>query len=95
MTNQPYNLDDATEFFEFTLKGNKYKMRYPTTEEVEKAQKDQGKDQDPQKIQEWMFSFIEPVDDAPDFKGELKKSSVKVLTRFNQMIEAEFMDGQK
>lgn len=93
MTNTVHNLDDATEHFEFTLGGHTYKMRYPTTEEVEKAQKEKKSDVE---ISEWMYSYIESVSDgAPEFKDAIRKSSVKVLSKFNQMIEVEFLDNKK
>lgn len=92
----PYKLDAEAEFFTFTLGGHEYKMRYPTTEEVEAAQKDYNPEKDVSKISKWMYSFIDPVSkDAPDFKDAINKSSIKVLSRFNQMIETEFMGGNK
>ena len=105
MTQDLHNLDDdVTEHFEFVLKGKRYKMRYPTTEETEQSRdkiktlkKKYEKDVDKsiQAVedfyQEWMYSFISKVDeDAPDIKTALLKSNVKLVKNFSSMIESEF-----
>jgi hypothetical protein len=88
MTN--YNLDeDATEFFPFTLGGKEYKMRYPTTEEVEKSRSIKTDE----KRVEWLYSFIEPVTEgAPPVRDVLKAKNIKVLQKFNKMILTEFSE---
>ena len=87
MTNPIHNLDeDAAEYFEFILGGHTYKMRYPTTEDVEAADKlstDEEK-------KAWMYSFIAPVGEAPSIDEALKKSNIKVVRNFNTMISTEF-----
>lgn len=85
----PINLDTETdqEFFEFIVDGKNYRMRYPTTEEVEHSQKLE----DDEKKSEWLYSFIEPVEkDTPAIRDVLKKKNIKFLKRFNEMIITEF-----
>lgn len=82
-----YNLDDVNDSFEFTLSGNRYKMRYPTTEEVELGDKLKT---DAEKLQ-WLYDFISPVElSSPPITEVLKRVNVKVLARFNEMIKTEF-----
>jgi hypothetical protein len=83
-----YNLDaDPQESFEFVLGGNTYKMRYPTTEEVQTAQSLK----DATKQLEWVYGFITPENpEAQPIEDALKTVNVKVLQKFNAMIKAEF-----
>lgn len=87
-----YNLDEnQPEYFDFTLGGHQYRMRYPTTAEAfaGKAVKDG------EEGLKWMCSFISKVDEAaPDIEEQLKKTSVKVMATFNAMIKKEFGDEQ-
>lgn len=84
-----YNLDEgADNSFSFSVGGNVYTMRYPTTEEIEAAQKLQDQ---PEKQLEWIYGFISPQEDgAPDIKATIGKSNIKVLKNFNTMIKTEF-----
>lgn len=85
--NPTYNLDeDAAEHFEFILQGNKYRMRYPTTEEIEQADK---LETDEQK-NDVVYEYISPVDNAPPVREVLKKVNIKVVKKFNQMVRTEF-----
>lgn len=85
----PINLDTETdqEFFEFIVDGNNYRMRYPTTEEVEGAQKLK----DDENKADWLYSFIQPVNkESQPIKEVLKKKNIKFLKRFNEMVTTEF-----
>lgn len=85
---QPYDLDKAggPEYFEFLLGGKRYKMVYPTTEELEPMQK-----MDDAERQEKMYSYISPVDqDAPEFKVALGKARIPVVREFAKMLKKEF-----
>jgi hypothetical protein len=85
-----YDLDqDGVESFRFKLGGNEYDMRYPTTEEIQSAQK--MKDEDAKT--KWVYTFITPVVEAsPPIEEALKKVNVKVLQKFNHMIKTEFTE---
>lgn len=89
MTNT-HNLDEnASEFFEFILGGNNYRMRYPNAEEAEEAQKLENEE----KRTEWLYNFIEPVSkEAPPIREALKKINVKKMVKFNQMVISEFSE---
>lgn len=83
-----YDLDDGNvESFRFKLGGNEYDMRYPTTEEVQEAQKIKS---DEEKAK-WIYTFITPVvETSPSVEDALQKVNVNVLKKFNAMIKAEF-----
>lgn len=90
-----YNLNDnVEESFEFVLSGFTYKMRYPTVEETEAVQavlKEAEKTEDTQQIQDQMYKFISSDDPKALPIGEnLKKQSIKVIQKFNEMIKTEF-----
>jgi hypothetical protein len=88
-----YNLDEqVAESFEFTLGGQVYSMKYPTTEEVEEARKlKEGSDEQ----EAWLYSFITPKDPtALPIREAMAKMNVKILGRFKKMIQAEFADEQ-
>lgn len=85
--NQIHNLDeDSAEYFEFILKGNSYRMRYPTTEEIEVASKLKT-DEEKNKA---VFDYITPVNDAPPIQDVLKQSNIKIYRKFNDMVKTEF-----
>lgn len=84
-----YNLDQQTEkeSFEFILGGHKYKMVYPTTEEIQEIAKiedaeAQGK--------EWLKFISSGEKDAPPVQKALEKKRVTVYKAFNAMIKTEF-----
>lgn len=83
-----YNLDEqSSEYFEFTLNGFVYQMKYPTTEEIEKIELIK----DEKKQAEWFYEFISSKDEkAPSIGDTLKKSNVSILRNFNIMLKAEF-----
>lgn len=94
-----YNLDEQdAEYFEFTLSGFTYKMRYPTTEELEKVQKEFEKLQKDDTSQfsmdkelEVIYQYITSDDPkAPPIQDALKKKSIKVFQRFANMVAEEF-----
>lgn len=80
-----YELDkDVPESFEFILGGAKYTMRYPNTEEITGA-----RDLPEEKLTDFMLSFITPAEGAKPIKEALNKASIKVLSKFNDMIKTE------
>jgi hypothetical protein len=85
-----YNLDqNQPEYFDFSIGGHQYRMRYPTTAEAfaGKAVKDG------EEGLKWVCGFITKVDEvAPDIEDVLKNASVKVMGAFNAMIKKEFGD---
>ena len=82
-----YNLDEnINEYFEFTLGGNVYKMKYPTTKELEDIQKIK----EPEEQGEKMLAFISAVTDgAPDILEAMKDKNTQVTKRFRKMIATE------
>jgi len=92
------NVDDT---FDFILRGKKYVMRYPTTEELEEIQdlnteyealEDKTTDEAKmmnEKLTNATYNFIKPEQDGPSIKEVLKKENVKVLSKFNNMIKNE------
>lgn len=89
-----HNLDEAiADDFGFVLNGHEYRMRYPTTEEVVKAQdlKENSKEQ-----LGWLYQFVTPVKpDSPAIKDALNGVNVKKLRKFTEMITEEFGDGKE
>lgn len=84
-----YVLDkDIPDSFDFELGGKIYRMRYPIAEEVDEARKKISKPNFDYK--KWMYTFIDPIDDAPPIEEALKKVNVKVISEFNRMITEEF-----
>jgi hypothetical protein len=84
-----YNLDlGVEEYFEFSIKGHNYKFKHLTTDELKELSSMEKDDSD--KATEYMYSFIESVDDAPDFKEVAKTLSVPYLLAFRKMIKTEF-----
>lgn len=86
-----YNLDEnIEEYFEFIVGGNTYKMKYPTTDELEVIQKID----DQTKQGEAMLGFISAVtEDAPDILEAMKDKNVQVTKRFRDMIATEIGMG--
>ena len=87
--NQPYNLDsDVSEYFEFILKGNTYKFRYPTTREAFSAKKLTEASDDESK--KFMVQFISKVDEkAPDFAELIEDINIVYWSRFIDMVTKE------
>lgn len=85
-----HNLDDSVnEYFEFSIGGNTYRFRQPNTEESYQFNK--LKDEPPDKIQAFLFTFITPVSaDAPPFPSVAKKMILPQWRNFNAMLMAEF-----
>lgn len=100
-----YNLTDNVEDkFEFELRGKKYAMRYPITEEVEALQEKNNKLIEAQKAEKvdkelvamlgdelegFIYGFIEPIGHEEKIKDVLLKENVRVLRNFNTMIRTE------
>lgn len=105
MSQKMYNLtDNVNDGFKFDIRGKVYFMKYPTTEEIEELQKmtDESKAasesgtvslEENQKVQEYMYSFISPVDHDVHIREAMKSENLKVLQRFNAMVKAEFSVG--
>jgi hypothetical protein len=90
-----YNLDENTsqEYFEFELGGNKYRMVYPTTEELEafQALKLPDGSADIAAMNKKVYEFVSSENpDAPSIEKALKGARVPVLRKFREMISTEF-----
>lgn len=80
-----YNLDEnVSEYFEFQMGGGKYKMKYPTTEDVKEFQ-----DKDESKVEKKLLSLIESVEGSPDFTVVYNKANVQTMRNFNKMMMKE------
>ena len=105
MSQKMYNLtDNVNDGFNFDIRGKVFFMKYPTTEEIEELNrmteesKSSAKDgevslEENQKVQEYMYSFITPVDHDTPIRDAMKTENLKVLQRFNAMVKAEFSVG--
>lgn len=83
-----HNLNDnVTESFQFELDGKTYTMKYPTMEELEAVQDIVKKEEDSDKVMDYMYGFITG---EPDIKKTLKKQNIKVIQNFNKMVRTEF-----
>lgn len=87
--NQPYDLDSGiSEYFEFILKGNTYRFRYPTTREASEAKELENKSEKESK--DFMIKFVTKVDEkSPDFGDIIDDLSVKYWSRFISMVTKE------
>ena len=105
MSQKMYNLtDNVNDGFNFDVRGKVFFMKYPTTEEIEELNRmteesrSSAKDgevslEENQKVQEYMYSFITPVDHDTPIRDAMKTENLKVLQRFNAMVKAEFSVG--
>src|SRR5437867_9010791 len=87
-----YNFDEGTtpEYFEFILGGQNYRVRYPTTEEIEKVSDLIAEDKQ-NEIMDYIYSFIAPVNkEAPSIKDALKNKSILVRNKVQSAILKEF-----
>lgn len=93
MANQIHNLDEGVqEYFEFILKGHKYRFAHLNTEQLEELQKISDSDEDKQK--DFFYKFITKVDDSsPDFADISKQMIAPHWIRFRKMVETEFSGG--
>lgn len=86
--NHTHNLDEGVvEYFEFIVKGHKYRFKQPNTEET----KEFGtfKD-DPERALTVLSRFISKVDEtSPDFEETAKQMTNPHWKRFNEMISEE------
>lgn len=100
-----YNLtDNVNDGFKFDIRGKVFFMKYPTTEQIEElqnmAQESKGSSdkgvsvEDSNKVQDYMYQFITPVEHDVSIRDALKHENLKVLQRFNQMVKAEFSVGE-
>lgn len=96
--------DNVDESFDFVLRGNKYTMRYPTTEELDDIQRlstemdgvdtttPEGREKAKEindKLADAMYQFITPVEHETSIREAMSKENVKVLRNFNTMIKTE------
>lgn len=98
-----YNLsDNVNESFEFNIRGNKYVMRYPRTEEIDQVQELNTKLDEAQaekrvddvkaigkELEQFLYGFITPQGHEVSIEDTLAKENIKVMKNFNQMIRAE------
>ena len=98
-----YNLtDNVNDSFEFQLRGNRYVMRYPRTEELEDIEKMKKEldaaeaDGDKVKVNELneqvedkLYDFISPDGHEMAIRDALGKENIRVLKNFNTMIRTE------
>lgn len=84
-----YNLDqDNAEYFEFIIKGNTYRMRYPTLNEMREVAAEKDSAAQDTKI----YGFIEAVTEgAPHIADVLGDIPINVVNRFNKLVKDEFM----
>ena len=87
--NQPYNLDsEMSEYFEFILKDNVYRFRYPTTREASEAKDLENKSE--KESRDFMMKFVTKVDEnSPNFGDIIDDLSVKYWSRFIKMVTSE------
>ena len=84
-----YNLDEGIkEFFTFILCGNTYHFRYPNTEEIEDWAKI-GKEENKEKLMDFMQKYITPVGECKPFKEIQGKMLSPQLIKFRDMLFAE------
>lgn len=88
MTQKMHNLDDVAEYFDFILKGNTYRFRQMTMEEIEKLKEIEG---DEKKTMSYLFTFISKVtENAPEFATIAKKMVAPQWKKFVEMLKTEF-----
>lgn len=98
-----YNLsDNVQDSFGFELRGLRYSMRYPRTEEIEKVQDlmtklseaQDNKDTEEvarvnEQIESYLYDFISPEDHDMPIREALAKENIRVMRNFNKMIKTE------
>lgn len=83
-----YNFDEIQdESPEIIMGGLKYRLRYPTVEDIEKVQELKTD----QERTDAIYDFIETTEEGQKpFKETLKKQSIKVMIAFTEMVKKEF-----
>lgn len=97
-----YNLTDNVEdSFGIEIRGLKYTMRYPRTEEVERireiSEQAEGVDGNNaelaakanKELEDALYSFITPVGHEESIQEALSKENIKVMRNFIQMVRKE------
>lgn len=98
-----YNLsDNVQDSFTFDISGKKYSFRYPTTAEIENAQELSTKIEEAQKeereeeltkatqkLEDFIYGFITPVEHDTPVKEALKSENIRVMRNFNRMVKTE------
>lgn len=84
-----HNLDESVnEYFEFIVRGYKYKFNHPNTEQLDELRK-LGNDEE--KSRQFLFKFIEKIDPkAPNFKDISKSMIAPHWVLFKKMMISEF-----
>lgn len=95
-----YDLDNTKDHFIFKVNGQDYKMTFPTVSQLEEIQgiaatKQNASDEDKlaagKKVQQYIYSFIKPVNDsADDIENVVNRMNVITFKKFNEMIQTEF-----
>jgi hypothetical protein len=88
-TSPTYNFDeiDQNDRPKIVMGGHRFRLRYPTVEDIESVQK---LETDEQKT-EALYSFIERDEgEETEFKEVIKKQDIRVFKRFSEMIKKEF-----
>lgn len=84
-----YNFDDISdqESPVIVMGGNKYRLKYPTIEDIEKIQSAKD-DKEQEKL---LYEFVTPEEGTTvSFEETLKKQDIRVLKRFSAMLKKEF-----
>lgn len=94
--------DNVNESFTFDLRGKKYVMRYPITEETDKLRDIPARIQEAQdkndsdevdrlnnELEQTLYSFITPEGHDTPIKEALAKENIRVMRNFNIMIKTE------
>lgn len=88
MTNN-YNFDEINteDRPEIIMSGHKYRLRYPTVEDIENVQKLKT---DEERLKA-LYSYIEQQEgEETPFEEVLRKQDIRVLKKFGDMIKKEF-----
>lgn len=83
-----YNFDEINQDSpEIIMGGQKYTLRYPTVEDIEKIQELKTDEERTKAV----YNFVETTEEGqPPFETALKKQSIKVMIAFTEMIKKEF-----
>lgn len=95
-----YNLsDNVSKSFSFTVDGLVFEFRRPIVselrdnqslqEEMEKAKTDKEKAAIGEKMSDFIYSMVTPVDHTESIKDVLDRQPVNILQAFNKMVETE------
>lgn len=82
-----YNFDESlSEYFEFVIKGHRYKFKYPTVEEMKEGTSKPTNEE----TAEYFYNFITKIDDtSPNFTDVANQMTSPQLRMFTEMIKTE------